>query len=160
MKHSIRIAAATVAVLALAACSQTGGDAPAGAPFGPGYAMMGGYGMMGPGSGMMGPGYGMMGGWGSWGGVPADLTAEQRRQIAEIEREQRGKQWPLMRQMHEVMWADGGAFDEQAQRRDYEQIAALQKQMFENMLEARRRVDAVLTQQQREQLRSGARASR
>jgi Spy/CpxP family protein refolding chaperone len=158
MKHSIRIAA-TAAALLLAACSQTGTDTGAGVPFGPGYAMMAGYGMMGPRSGMMmGPGYGMMGGWGGWGSLPADLTQDQRRRIGELQREQRSRQWPLMQQMHELMWADGGAFDEQAQRRDYERIAALQKQMFENMLESRRRVDAVLTPEQREELRRDGRA--
>lgn len=129
--------------------------------YGPGYGM--GPGMMGPGYGpmgaaMMGPGMmgpGMMGGWG--GGLPANLSAEQRTRIAEIQREARTRQWPLMQQMHELMWNDGAAFDEQAQRRDYDRVAALHKQMFETMLDTRKRIDAVLTPQQRDELRRGAR---
>ena len=60
-----------------------------------------------------------------------------------------------MQQMHELTWGDeaGEAADEQAQRRDYERVAALHKQMFENMLETRKRIEAVLTPQQREELR-------
>lgn len=153
--------------------------------YGPGSGMMGrGSGMMGPGYGMMGPGYGMNpdyggggpgnagpgygmgpghgmgpGMMGGWRGLPPDLTPEQRKQIAEIQREQRSRQWPLMQQMHELMWADDstepGAFDEQAQRRNYDRLAGLRKQMFENQLEARKRIEAVLTPQQREQLRRG-----
>ena len=66
--------------------------------YGPG--MMGGYGM---GPGMMGGGYGYL----------RDLTPEQRTKIAEIQRDARARQWPLMQQMHELMWSD--AADEQAQ---------------------------------------------
>ncbi|RYF16482.1 MAG: hypothetical protein EOO30_10900 [Comamonadaceae bacterium] len=100
-------------------------------------------------------GAGMMGGWG---GYPADLSSEQRTSISQIQRDFRGRQWPLMQQMHELMWAEGGA-DEQAQRRSYDQMAALQKQMFENMLDVRKRMDGVLTPQQREEQRRGGRGS-
>lgn len=146
MNHTIRILAAAAA-LALAGCSPMGAAAPgSGRPFGPGYGQGpgGGYGPgYGPGYGMMAPGYGMMGPGmmmggpgmmtgpgmmagpgmpGGWGGLPANLTAEQRSKIAEIRRDQRSRLWPLMQQTHELMWADGGAepgaFDEQAQRRD------------------------------------------
>jgi Spy/CpxP family protein refolding chaperone len=166
MKHTIAVLAAASALgLALA-------SAPAEAQPGPGYGMMGpgggqgygyGYGMMGPGYGMPGAGgygYGMPGmGPGMWRGVgslPASLSAEQRTKIAEIQRDVRKRQWPLMQQMHELTWGDAtvesGALDEQAQRRDYERIAALQKQMFETMLESRKRIEAVLTPQQREEM--------
>jgi Spy/CpxP family protein refolding chaperone len=129
-------------------------------PYGPGYGRMGGGygGMMGPGVG--GPGYGWGGGMmgGGWGGLPADLTADQLAQVTAIQREMRARQWPLAQQMHELMWAGGErSFDESAERRDYERVSALHKQMFDNMLEARRRIDAVLTPQQREQLRRGPR---
>lgn len=46
-----------------------------------------------------------------------------------------------------------GPFDEPGDRRDYEQFTVLQKKVFENALDARRQVSAVLTQQQRDQLR-------
>lgn len=185
MKHSIAILAAAAA-FALAGCTPMAGAESApprgpGAGYGPGmmwgggagpgfgYGMGpgGGYGMgmgpgygAGPGYGMMGPGGfgmgpGMMGGWGVY---PLDLTGEQRASINQIQREFRGRQWPLMQQMHELMWTDSP--DEQAQRRSYDQAAALQKQMFENMLEARKRMDGVLTPQQREQLRRGPGAVR
>lgn len=156
-----------------------------GSGYGPGSGMMeSGYGMMGPGYGMSpdygggpgygpgnaGPGHGMRPGYGmgpgmmgGLRGLPPDLTPEQRKQIGEIQREQRSRQWPLMQQMHELMWGhdstEPGAFDEQAQRRNYDRIAALRKQMFENQLEARKRIEAVLTPQQREQLQRGGRAS-
>ncbi|WP_332826657.1 Spy/CpxP family protein refolding chaperone [Ramlibacter sp.] len=158
---------AALAVWSLAACSPMN-SAQAGPGYGRGYGpgMMG-QGPYGPGYGMMGPGFGgpgggmmggMMGGWGGWGGLPADLNPEQQAQIAGIQRELRARQWPLMQQMHELMWAGGErSFDESAERRDYDRLAALHKQMFDNMLEARKRIDAVLTPQQREQLRRGPR---
>jgi Spy/CpxP family protein refolding chaperone len=171
MKNTIAVLAAVCAFgFALA-------SPPAAAQMGPGYGMMGpgggpGYGMMGPGYGVPGAGgyghgYGMPGmgmGSGMWGGtgnLPASLSAEQRTKIAEIQRDVRKRQWPLMQQMHELMWNEGtgepGALDEQAQRRDYDRVAALQKQMFETMLESRKRIDAVLTPQQREEMQRARR---
>lgn len=186
MKHSIAVLAAAAA-LALTGCSPMAGAesapargagpgygpgmmwgggaggygpghgpgmSPGGYGMGPGYGQGPGFGMMGPGGFGMGPG--MMGGWG---GYPADLSAGQRTSIDQIERDFRGRQWPLMQQMHELMWADSGS-DEQAQRRSYDQVAALHRQMFENMLDARKRMDAVLTPQQREALRRGTPGAR
>lgn len=184
MKHSIALLA-VAAALTLSACSQIadaqsgprgagpgygpgmmwggGGGAPGygygmgpggfGMGMGPGYGAGPGFGMMGPGGFGMGPG--MMGGGG---GYPADLSTEQRASMGQIQRDFRSRQWPLMQQMHELMWADGST-DEPAQRRSYDQMAALQKQMFENMLDARKRMDGVLTPQQREELRRGGRGS-
>lgn len=174
-------AALTVAaLLGLAASTAATAADPArgyGPGYGPGPGMMwggGGYGMMGPGGygpgpGMMGGGYGMMGpggyggpGWGGgpgmmgggWHVLPNDLSAEQRGKITEIQREFRKQQWPLMQQMQETMWDSGsGPQDEQAERREYDRVAALQKQMFDNMLAARKRMEAVLTPEQREQMR-------
>lgn len=174
MKHATKILAAAATVLALSACSPVASQPEGYGPgSGPGWGMMGpgygpGPGMMGPGygpgAGMMGQGYGygpgpgMMGGWGGgFGALPPDLTNEQRTQIGQIANDMRTRQWPLMQQMHALMWGTGGpgtgAFDEQAERHDYDQVAALQKQMFENMLDARKRIDAVLTPQQRDELR-------
>jgi Spy/CpxP family protein refolding chaperone len=152
--------------------------------YGPGYdpergwgpGMMGGYGpgMMGGGwgpgygPGMMGggwgPGYGggygpgMMGGWGRGGGIGwlPDLSREQREKIAGIQRDYASKQWPLMQQMHSLMWASGApgtGADDQAERQNYDAVAALRKQMFDNMLAERKAIDAVLTPQQRDELR-------
>jgi Spy/CpxP family protein refolding chaperone len=146
--------AAAVVLAATAAVAQPGPG------YGPGYGpgmMGGGYGpgMMGGYGGGYGPG--MMGGWGRGGYGVSDLTADQRKRIDEARQDFWKKQWPLMQQMHATMWnADqdpGAPFDEQAARRAYDSTAALHKQMFENMIEMRKRTDGVLTPKQREELR-------
>ena len=135
-----------------------GGYGPGG--YGPGmmYGGRGGYGggpgMYGGGPGMYGGGPGMMGG-GRWGWLP-DLSAEQRSQVAQAEGEFLRKQWPLMQRMHSLAWEGDGA-DDTAARRNYDEMAALQKQMFENHLELRKRIDALLTPAQRDALRRGRR---
>jgi len=147
-------------------------------PYGPG--MMGGYGggwgmgpgMMGGYGGGWGMGPGMMGGYGPGGGAgpgmmrgyggdayaDLDLSADQRKKISDI-REQTGKaMWQLMGTMHEQDYhmngmMGPGALDEQAARKAYESMAATHKAMFDMQLEARRKVDAVLTPEQRDKLR-------
>ena len=124
-----------------------------GGGYGPGYGM--GPGMMGGG---YGPGYGMgpgmMGGYGPGNVYGLDLSAEQREKIGEIQQEFAKKQWGLMTSMH----SPGGPMeqmfsgDEKAARQAYEAMAAARKQMFEAQLDMRKRVDAVLTKEQREQL--------
>lgn len=142
-----------------------------GGGWGPG--MMGaGPGAGGWGPGMMGGGWGactgMMGGWGGmgpgmawgWGGAFAglDLSKEQRDKIAEIQDDVRRQQWTLMRSMQQQDWnlADAwreGSFDEQAARKAYDAIAAQRKAMFDLMIDAHKRIDAVLTPAQRGQLK-------
>ena len=142
--------------------------------YGPGYGMgpgmMGGYG---PGYGMdpgmmgYGGGYGMrpgmmMGGCGSygygWAGL--NLTDAQRGKIAKIQEESARQRWDLMGKMHEQgfklreLYASG-KLDDAAMRRAYDTMAAMRKSMFENDLEARKKLDAVLTKEQRQQLRGG-----
>lgn len=140
---------------------------------GPGYGMgpgmmWGGYGMgpgmhgygMGPGMHGYGMGPGMMGGWGpGWGGYGprdfADLTPEQREKIGRIQDETRKKNWELM----------GKMMDEQARLRDlydapkqdsaaisdsYKKIGELQRRMYESSAEAHKRMEAVLTKEQKE----------
>ena len=139
--------------------------------YGPGYGMgpgmMGGYGGYGMGPGMMGgygPGYGMgpgmMGGYGGYRGYGVDLSPEQRAKIADIQQELGRKQWGLMEKMHEeggpMYQAFGsGAFDEKAARKAYEAMADAQKQMFEASLQMRKKIDGVLTPEQREQMGRG-----
>jgi Spy/CpxP family protein refolding chaperone len=138
-----------------------------------GSGMMGpgmmGPGMMGPGMmgpGMMGPGMmgpGMMGGHGMMMGpygalARLDLTAEQRAKIGEIRRELRGKQREAMLAMHAQHDAmqeafEAPAIDDAAARKAHQAMAEAHGQMFEVMLETRKRIDAVLTPEQREQLR-------
>jgi Spy/CpxP family protein refolding chaperone len=140
--------------------------------YGPGYGygmgpgMMGGYGYgYGMGPGMMGGygygmGPGMMGGYGPGYGYGPKLSDEQRAKIAEIQQDITAKRWELMEKMHDEgspMWrAYGpGPIDEKAARKSYDEMAAAQKQMFELQLQARKRIDAVLTPEQREQMYRG-----
>ena len=147
--------------------------------YGPGYGMgpgmMGGYGGHGMGPGMMGGyggygmGPGMMGGYGGHGmgpgmmggyGYGLDLSAEQRAKISEIQQEVAQKRWDLMGRLHQqggpMAEAFGpGPIDEQAARKAYDAMADAHKQMFDLSLQARKRIEAVLTSEQREQLQRG-----
>jgi Spy/CpxP family protein refolding chaperone len=133
-----------------------------------GYGPAGGYGM---GPGMMwgyGPRAGVGGGYGpgmirgyGWGGYEAlNLSEEQRTKIAAIQEEFSRKQWELMGKMHEQRYQlyqsdSSGKTDESAARNAYEALNDARKALFENSLELRKRVDAVLTKEQREQLQTG-----
>ncbi|MGE5319274.1 MAG: Spy/CpxP family protein refolding chaperone [Hyphomicrobiaceae bacterium] len=136
--------------------------------YGPGFGgHMGGFGMMGYGGPGMahgagfGPGAGMMGGWGAYGYGITGLTDAQRAQIDKISEQFQQQRWALMQSMHAVRWNQSatkpdGTFDEQAARKTYEAMAALRQQMFDSAIEQRKQIEAVLTPQQREQLRSPA----
>lgn len=137
--------------------------------YGPGYGqgygpgMMGGYGR----GGMMGGygyGGGMMGDYGSGmmglGPLQAlDLNEQQLGKITQIQDETRRKNWSVM----------GKMLDEQAHMRDLflaekrdpaaigkqaMKIADLRRQMLEASVDAHNRVEALLTKEQRDQLRS------
>jgi Spy/CpxP family protein refolding chaperone len=111
--------------------------------------MMGGMG----GGMMMGPGSGMGGLW------HLDLTDAQRQQVLKIQDELRRKNWDLL----------GKQQDEQAKLRDayfasgkrdraaiiaaYKRISDLRVQRIENSLDATEKIEGVLTQQQRDQLK-------
>ena len=120
---------------------------------GMGLGMMGGYGM---GPGMMG-GYGM--GPGMMGGYNRlDLSAEQRKQIKQIQDETAKAQWQLMGTMHQKgLHMDDvfgwGEFDEKEARNAYQAMANAHKAMFDLSLEARKRINSILTKEQREKLR-------
>lgn len=133
-------------------------------PYGPG--MMGGGGPGGWGGGGYGPGMmgggmgpGMMGGPGVGALADLDLSKEQREKIAEIQSEVRRQQSALMRGMQQQewhmadAWRDDGSFDEQAARKAFDAMTAQRKAMFDLMLDAHKRIDALLTPAQREQLR-------
>lgn len=169
-KRTWLVAAAFLVSAASASAQQYGmGPGMMGGGYGMGPGMMGGYGMgpgmmngYGMGPGMMG-GYGMphgmMGGYGMGGmeyGLP-NLTNDQRAKIAAAQKEFRQKQWQNMEKMQELHFQldeiyRQGKFDEQAARKNYDAVAAVHKQMFENSLEERKRIDSILTPQQREQL--------
>jgi Spy/CpxP family protein refolding chaperone len=157
MKRKILAVAAALLTMSVAACAQ---------PYGPGYGMGpgGGYGPgygMGPGmmGGGYGPGYGMGQGMmgGGYGYVP-NLTREQRTKLSEIQQELAQQHWALMGGMPSqggpmAQLFGPGAGDEKTARQAYEAMAAAQKQMFEASLQMRKRMDAVLTEEQREQMR-------
>jgi Spy/CpxP family protein refolding chaperone len=127
---------------------------------GMGPGMMGGRGMMG-GHGMMGGG--MMGGYGPGALAALKLTPEQRAKMTEVQRDIERKHWGLMGSMRELGWkaqdaAGAAQFDEAAMRKNYEAMAAIRKEMFEAGLDARKRLESVLTKEQREQLRRATQA--
>ena len=153
-----------------------------GGGYGMGPGMMGGYGgSMGP--GMMGGGYGMgpgmmggggygmgpgmMGGcgmgpgmmMGPYWGTGLDLTAEQQAKINKIQDETRKAHWALMGEM----------MNQQARLRDlnlapkrdnaaidaaYKEFGKLQQQMYDSSVAAQKRMEAVLTKEQQEKLRT------
>lgn len=133
--------------------------------YGMGPGMMGGYG---PGMGQYGMGPGMMYGYGGYGmgpgmmygwgprygtGAGLNLTDEQRQKISKIQRDLRSRQWDLMGKMQDEYARRADAPDDAAASKADDQIAALQQQMFTNATAARKQMDAVLTQEQRQQLR-------
>lgn len=135
-------------------------------PYGMGSGMMGGAGGYGMGPGMMG-GHGSNGSgmgpdmmWGGYAGdayAGLDLSADQRKQIAKIQDEVNKSHWQLRNSMHQQgnhMYGGFGpaALDEAAARKAFDSMHATQKAMFELSLGARKRIDAVLTPAQREQM--------
>lgn len=136
-----------------------------GSGYGWGHGMMGGYGM-GPGMGGYGMGFGMGGGYGmgpgmmgdGWGMGPKDLpdlSAEQRSKISSIQDETRKKHWELMGQVMEEQSKLRKLYD--APKRDsaaitdsHKKISELQRRMYESSADAHKRVEAILTKEQRE----------
>lgn len=146
-----------------------------GGGYGMGSGMMGGYGgygaygmgpgMMGGGGYGMGPG--MMGGYGMgpgmmmgpyW-GTGLDLTPEQQAKVNKIQDETRKAHWALMGEM----------MNQQARLRDlnlapkrdnaaidaaYKEFGKLRQQMYDSSVAAQKRMEAVLTKEQQEKLRT------
>lgn len=131
-------------------------------PYGMGPGMMGGGHGMGPGMmggyGGAGMGPGMMFGDAEQAYAGLNLTPEQRKKIADIQQEASKAMWQLMGTMHQQGYHmqgmfGPGALDEPAARKSFQTMTETQKAMFESQLEARKKIDAVLTKEQREQLR-------
>lgn len=166
MKRAVLVAAAGLLFGATAVAQPCGwghgmmGDPGSGWGMGPG--MMNGYGAgpaMGPGMmGGYGGGPGMMRGRGGGAFLGLELTPDQARQIAGIHEETARVMWQLMGTMHQNRYHmhgmfGMGEFDEEAARQAYDMAAETHKAMFEKQIDARKRIDAVLTDEQREQLR-------
>ncbi len=126
--------------------------------YGPGYGM--GPGMMG---GMMGPG--MMGGYGMGLGMGMgygmlsqfNLTEDQWNKIEQIQEETRKKNWDLMGKMQEESYElrkllSAPQRDRQAISAQYRKLSELRQQRFEQAMDAREKIEGVLTKEQREQL--------
>lgn len=125
-----------------------------------GQGMMGqgmGQGMMGHGYGMRGPG--MMRGYGPmW--LP-DLKEDQQKKISAIYEELHKKRWDLMTRMQGEYATLRGLYaadprDPAAIGNQYRKISDLRRQMVELSVDAGNRMEAVLTKEQKERLRSHA----
>lgn len=158
MRHTLISAALVVAMTGSTAVAQPYGTGPGmlggGGGYGMGLGMMGGYG---PGGYGMGPGM-MGGGYAAEALMGLDLSAEQRKQIAQIQEETAKSRWQLMGTMHSQESHMHGMFgagplDEAAARKAFDSMAATHKATFDLSLGARKRIDAILTPDQREQLR-------
>jgi len=129
-----------------------------------GAGMMGGPGMGGYGPGMMGGGYGpgMMGGYGAGGMFAAlNLSDEQREKISAIQEAQRQKNWATMGAVRSEQFKLRGMYG--TEKLDADKLVAQQKkvdelrqQMLKSRVEAHNQIAAVLTPEQRKQLRQFA----
>jgi Spy/CpxP family protein refolding chaperone len=177
MKHmNLRKAVSTGILVGAAAVAASAVANPPQGNFGPDYGMgpgmMGGYGMgpgmmggygMGPGMmGGQGPGYGMgpgmMDGYASR--ADLNLTAEQRSKIAKIRNDVRRKHWDLMGKMQDEQAQLNEQYnsdqrDDAPLSKSHRDMSELRQQMFDLSLSARRQIDAVLTQEQRDKLKRG-----
>ena len=145
-----------ITILGLALCAASSLAAAQGYGYGPG--------MMGQGQGMMGQGQGMMGqgmmGQGAGGGLFAalNLSDEQRTKVLAIQEEHRKLNWAVMGEMRAEQYKlrsmygtdklDANKLVEQQKRVD-----ALRQQMFRSRIETHNQIAAVLTPEQRKQLR-------
>jgi Spy/CpxP family protein refolding chaperone len=120
--------------------------------YGPGY---------GQGRGMMGGGYGpgMMGGYGGGGMFAAlNLSEEQREKVFAIQEAQRKKNWATMGEVRAEQFKLRGMYG--TEKLDSDKLVAQQKkvdelrqQMLKSRVEAHNQMAAVLTPEQRKQLR-------
>ena len=148
------MAAALAAAFALPALAQGPG-------YGYGPGMMGGYG----GPGMMGGyggGYGQRGMMRGYGNGPAieslDLTDEQRQKILAVQEENREKNWSTMGRMRaenfklrSLYLADNVDANQLAEQQ--KKVDELRRDMLKSHVETRKKVETILTPEQRKQLR-------
>ena len=160
MRRMLMIGAALALASSLAAAQGYG----PGYGYGQGRGMMGGgygAGMMG-GPGMGGYGPGMMGGYGAGGMFAAlNLSDEQREKISAIQEAQRQKNWATMGAVRSEQFKLRGMYG--TEKLDADKLVAQQKkvdelrqQMLKSRVEAHNQIAAVLTPEQRKQLRQFA----
>lgn len=112
------------------------------------------------GPGMMGGGWGMGAGMmgGRWGMSPwsrSDLSADQRTKINRIRDETRRKNWELMGQLMDEQAKLRDLYDAPAQDADaldkgYKKVNQLQQQIHDSSSDAYKRMEAILTKEQKE----------
>lgn len=149
MKRTVITAAMLSAFIAMPAFAQQGPDMHGG--------MMGGHGMMGGGM-MGGPGAGMEGDCHYGAYAALKLTDEQRAKISDIQRDLWRKRQEIMARGHQqgFFMRDPVALatlDEASARKSFDAMSVAMKQMFEASLDAGKRINAVLTDEQRSQLK-------
>ena len=121
---------------------------------GPGYGPGGGYGP-GYGPGMMGGGYG----YGAGGPLAAlNLSDDQREKIVAIQEEQRKKNWAVMGEVRSEQYKlrnmyRGEKLDADKIAEQQKKVDALRQQMLRSRVEAHNQIAAVLTPEQRKQMR-------
>ena len=150
MKRTLVTAALLSAFIAMPAYAQRQDH------HGMGGGMMHGHGMR---AGMMG-GHGTMGGHHSDGYSDLKLSSEQRAKLDGIQRELQQKQSEAMSRMHKQAFHMHdplalASVDEETARKSFDAMSAAMKEMFEVSLQAGKRMNALLTDEQREQLRRG-----
>src|SRR5574340_1351065 len=150
IKRATLAAAAGLLVAGVAAAQPYGMGPGAMGGNGGGYGCGMGPGMMGGYGGGYGMGPGMMWGYGADAYAGLNLSPEQRQKIADIQQETAKAMWQLMGTMHEQRYHTYGMFgpgapDEQSARKAFESMTATQKAMFDLQLGARKKIDAVLT---------------
>ena len=144
MKRSLILGAA-LAAAATMAFAQGPGSGPG---YGPGY---------GQGRGMMG-GQGMGGGYGL---AALNLTDEQRDKVFAIQEEHRKKNWAAMGEVRSEQFKlrslyRGDQLDADKIAEQQKKVDALRQQMLRSRVEAHNQIAAVLTPEQRKQLRQYA----
>ncbi len=142
MKRTLITAALLSTFIAMPALAHQGS--------GMGGGTMGGPGMMG------GQGAGMDDCHGDYGAL--NLTSEQRAKIGDIQRDLWRKRQQIMSRGHQqgFFMRDPlalASLDEAAARKSFDAMSAAMKQMFEASLDAGKRINAVLTDEQRSQLK-------
>ena len=157
MKRLLALVAAFAAVATFAFAQGPGSG------YGPGYGPGYGRGMMGYGPGYgPGGGYGpgmMGGGYGAGGALAAlNLTDEQREKVFAIQEEHRKKNWTVMGEMRSEQFklrnmARGERLDADKLVEQQKKVDALRQQMLKSRVEAHNQIAAVLTPEQRTQLR-------
>lgn len=85
------------------------------------------------------------------------LTPDQRARVTDIERDLQRTQWRLMGSIREARWKQQDALrtpevDAKSVLALYDEIAALRRQYFQAAIDARKRIEAILTAEQRVEL--------